>query len=401
MQLYFFEDSRFTNLYPLTLTRPVDDLRTGILTLAEKWHYALDKAPWGRQVRSELTPVFISNSFDPSQPVLWINSRYLPTEQLLKQINQLEAGTCIKEDTTIIAALVEPTISAEWIETNQADFNTLLAIEAKKLPAITNLWDLFLKAGQEIEADLQRLGYPSSTNNTISSAATLKNSDQIFIEEGATIEPNAVLIADDGPIYIGKNATIMTGAYLRGPVAICDHSVVKMGAKIYPNTTIGPVCKVGGEVNNAVFHSYSNKAHDGFVGSSVIGQWCNMGSGTTTSNLKNSYNQISITDWRIRTTIKTGQQFLGTIMGDHTKTAIGTQLNTGTLCGVSCNIFSGSFPPTFIPSFSWVGPNVIQTYKLKKGFEAMEAMMKRRDVTLTQAYKEMMQHIFEKEHSYL
>src|SRR5699024_4832803 len=127
----------------------------------------------------------------------------------------------------------------------------------------------------------------------------------------------------------------------------------------------------------------------------------NMGSGTTTSNLKNSYNQISITDWRIRTTIKTGQQFLGTIMGDHTKTAIGTQLNTGTLCGVSCNIFSGSFPPTFIPSFSWVGPNVIQTYKLKKGFEAMEAMMKRRDVTLTQAYKEMMQHIFEKEHSYL
>src|SRR5699024_7310945 len=129
--------------------------------------------------------------------------------------------------------------------------------------------------------------------------------DQIFIEEGATIEPNAVLIADDGPIYIGKNATIMTGAYLRGPVAICDHSVVKMGAKIYPNTTIGPVCKVGGEVNNAVFHSYSNKAHDGFVGSSVIGQWCNMGSGTTTSNLKNSYNQISITDWRIRTTIKT------------------------------------------------------------------------------------------------
>jgi UDP-N-acetylglucosamine diphosphorylase/glucosamine-1-phosphate N-acetyltransferase len=190
----------------------------------------------------------------------------------------------------------------------------------------------------------------------------------------------------------------MAGALIRGPVAICEGATVNMGAKIYENTTIGPVCKVGGEINNCIFHSYSNKGHDGFAGNSVFGQWCNLGADTNTSNLKNNYSTIRITDWNTESEIETEQQFFGTVMGDHSTTAINTQLNTGTICGVNCNIFSADFPPKFIPSFSWVGSNVIKPYKFEKACVTMQAMMSRRDVEFTEEYKALMQHIFNAEH---
>lgn len=299
---------------------------------------------------------------------------------------------------TIIAAQVDASQSAQWIEEGKPDFNSLLVLEAAEFPCITHLWDLFLRNGSEINADIKRFGATDSSENIVSDHAVLQNRPEIHLGKGATIEAGAVLIADDGPVYVGTGATVMAGALIKGPVAICERATVNMGAKIYPGTTVGPVCKVGGEINNSIFHSYSNKSHDGFVGNSVIGQWCNLGADTNTSNLKNNYSTVRITEWASRNETETGQQFLGTIMGDHSKTAINTQLNTGTVCGVNCNIFADDFPPKFIPSFSWVGSNVIQPYKLEKAYEAMEAMMARRNVELTHAYKNMMESIFKLEH---
>lgn len=397
MQRCFFEDDKAQNFLPLTLTRPVDDLRIGILTIADKWNNALGETTPSRIFRPELTRLFPSSTHDPKKNCLWINSRYFPSQSLIQKIKNIDEGTCIRHKNTVIAAHVGGTTTAEWIENGNPDFNSLLVLEAPAFSCIENLWDLFLLNADEIQADLERLNHPSSDDYSVSPKAILQSRSDIHIGNGAIIEPGVILMADKGPIYVGNGATIKAGAMIKGPAAICEHATVNMGAKIYPDTTIGPVCKVGGEVNNSIFHSYSNKGHDGFLGNSLIGQWCNLGADTNTSNLKNNYSTIRITDWQSRDEIETGQQFLGTVMGDHTKTAINTQLNTGTVCGVSCNIFAGDFPPKLIPSFSWVGSNVIQPYKLDKAFEAMEAMMSRRDVTLTDAYKTLMHHIFENE----
>ncbi len=395
MQLCFFEDEKLTTFHPLTLTRPTDNLRIGILTLSEKWEYAAHPKNINRISRPELNGLFEGDDISTDENCIWINSRYLPTEQLVMQVNNLSEGQYLTCGETVIAANVDGATSGQWLEKGEPDFNTLFVLESNDFLSINNLWDLFQLNGQEIVRDIDLLEIDSKVNGSVSDQAVLENRDQIYIQEGATIEAGCVLNATKGPIFIGKNATVMSGTHIRGPVAICEDATVKMGAKIYQDTTIGPVCKVGGEVNNSIFHSYSNKGHDGFVGNSIIGQWCNLGADTNTSNLKNNYSTIRIPDWTDGQEIETKQQFFGTIMGDHSKTAINTQLNTGTICGVSCNIFSNDFPPKLIPSFSWVGSNVIQTYRLDKALEAMEAMMARRDVSLTEDYKRMMRAIFD------
>lgn len=395
MQLCFFEDSGFKTFHPLTLTRPVDDLRIGILTIAEKWNYALNASSISRILRPELSGVFESGEINSSQNCLWINSRYLPAAGLLEKINDLSAGQCLKSGDKVIVALVDGSDSRQWFLDGSPNFKNLFVLETVDILSIAHLWDLFQLNGREIAHDLKLLNVKSDGNARISEHAVFENPKEIYVQDGATVEASCVLNADKGPIYIGKNATIMAGAQIRGPVAVCDGATVNMGAKIYPDTTIGPVCKVGGEIHNSVFHSYSNKGHDGYFGNSLVGQWCNFGADTNTSNLKNNYSTIRITNWEDRQEIETGQQFFGAVMGDHSKTAINTQLNTGTICGVCCNIFSNDFPPKLIPSFSWVGSNVIQTYKIEKAFEAMEAMMARRDVAFTESYKRMMQQIFE------
>jgi len=395
MQLCFFEDDHCQNFEPLTLTRPTDDLRMGMLTIAEKWAHALNADNWCRILRPELKSVFKSGTIDDTQPCIWINSRYLPTDNLLEKINDLSPGQCLQYGDVTVAAKVEGGHSQQWLNQGAPNFNKLFVLETAGFLSIRRLWDLFQLNGQEIKRDIALLPNPDNADAQISKHAILETQENIYIHEGATVEAGCVLNANKGPIYIGKNATVMSGSHLRGPVAICDNSVVKMGAKIYADTTIGPTCKVGGEINNSIFHSYSNKGHDGFMGNSLIGQWCNFGADSNTSNLKNNYSTIRLTNWADRQQIETGQQFIGTVMADHSKTAINTQLNTGTVCGVSCNIFSNDFPPKLIPSFSWVGSNVIQTYRLDKAFEAMEAMMVRRNVELTEEYKEMMRTIFD------
>lgn len=395
MQLCFFEDALTSTFHPLTLTRPVDDLRIGILNISKKWEHALKTAHSCRILRPELTGVFEAGTVDQGEKSIWINSRYLPSDNLLEKINTLSSGQYLQHKDTVIAACVDGQTSEQWLEDDTPNFNNLFVLETNDFISITNIWDLFQLNGRQIIRDLELMGIQSEGKKQALQDVEAEKSENIYVQEGATIEAGCVLNAAKGPIFIGKDATIMAGSYIRGPAAICEGSTIKMGAKIYEDTTVGPICKVGGEVNNCIFHSYSNKAHDGFMGNSLIGQWCNIGADTNTSNLKNNYSTIRITRWEDREEIETRQQFFGAVLGDHTKTAINTQLNTGTICGVSCNIFSNDFPPKFIPSFSWVGSNVIQTYRLDKAFDAMEAMMARRDVELTENYRQMMESIFE------
>lgn len=396
MQLCFFEDTKFTNFQPLTLTRPVDDLRLGVLTLAQKWAYALETSNYCRMLRPKLNDIFEPGVIDENETCIWINSRYVPTQDLIEKINDLNEGQCLQAGDTIIAATVSGTVSANWHSTGSTNFNNLFVLETADYPSITHLWDLFLLNGEQIAHDLELIQPATSSNANISDQATLVNADDIYIQDGATVEAGCVLNAQKGPIFIGKNASIMSGAHLRGPIAVCEDSTIKMGARIYSDTTIGPVCKVGGEVSNTIFHSYSNKAHDGYIGNSVVGQWCNFGAGTTVSNLKTNYSTIRITDWHSGDEIETDQQFFGLVMGDHTKTAINCVINSGSMFGVSCNILSRDFPPKFVPSFSWVGSNVIQRYKLDKACETMEKMMARREVPFNDAYAALMQELFEK-----
>jgi UDP-N-acetylglucosamine diphosphorylase/glucosamine-1-phosphate N-acetyltransferase len=394
MQLCFFEDQQLTNFHPLTLSRPLDDLRIGIFTLAEKWKRTLGAASFARTVRPALKKVFDSGTINTQQPCLWINARFLPSDALIREVTDLNEGTCLQSGSTVVAAKVDGTTSQQWLQKGEPDFNTLLVLQGKPFDSLRHLWDLFQSNGEQIAYDFELLTAAGQTEGNISEQATLENKDQIIVEQDAHIEAGCVLDARGGPIYIGKNATVMAGSILRGPLAVCKKSIVKTGAKIYGDTTIGPVCKVGGEVANTVFHSYSNKAHHGYIGNSVVGQWCNFGAGTTVSNLKTNYSTVRIPNWESGEEEDSDQQFAGIMMGDHSKTAINAVINSGTVTGVSCNILSRDFPPKLIHSFSWVGSNVIQPYKLNKALDTMETMMARRNVTLSEGYRTMMSHIF-------
>ena len=393
MQLCFFEDLRLGYFHPLTLTRPIDDLRIGILTIREKWEHEFSPSRTARLLRPELEGIFEPEAVDSNAPCAWINSRYLPESSLLEKITNLEPGSCLRNSESVIAANVDGSTSRTWLEKGEPDFHSLLVIETDYGSTIDNLWDLYLANGEEIAADIKRLGPSPDGDRSISGRALLEHPDRIWIGEQVRIEPGAILIAEEGPIYLGRGTTVSAGAILKGPVAVCENSLVKMGARIYGGTTVGPVCKVAGEINKTVFHSYCNKAHEGYIGSSVIGQWCNIGADTNTSNLKNSYTPVEMPDWESGVMEETDQLFIGTVMGDHSKTAINVQLNAGTVCGVSCNIFTSDFPPKLIPSFSWVGTHVIRPYKIEKALVTMRTVMQRRDVQMTEPYEKLMKHL--------
>jgi UDP-N-acetylglucosamine diphosphorylase/glucosamine-1-phosphate N-acetyltransferase len=396
MQICFFEDEFVSHFHPLTLTRPIDNLRVGIFTITEKWRRALQPKTCSRVLRPELSNLFPASELAETKPCTWINSRYFPTDSLVKEIENLDENCSIKDGETVVAAHIGSALSTSWMKEGQLGFDSLSAVDCgDDVHCISHLWDLFLMNEREIIADLERMNVPSVKQSQISPNVILENREQIFIHEKAVIEPGAILLATDGPIFIGEGAVIQTGAIIRGPAAICDHSIAKMSAKVCKGSTVGPVCKVNGEINNSIIHSYSNKAHEGYLGNSLIGQWCNLGANTNVSNLKNNYNKIRITDWQSLNKVETGQQFFGTVMGDHSKTAINTKLNTGTLCGVSCNIFTADFPPTYIPSFSWIDPVGIQPYWLNKALDTMQKMMARRDFPFTDDYVRLMRYIFE------
>lgn len=382
MNYILFDGSCRNQLLPFTFTRPVAEIRIGILTIREKWEKILGSTT------STITEDYLAEKWplvELSENIM-INASFLPTPEFVAQIEDLQANQAIFFEEEIIAFYT--------LEDQEVDFNTFEHIDLKGDPfKVSNTWDIFSKNAEAIEADYELLT-ENRTSASISSSNYVKNSENIFLEPGALVE-NASLNASDGPIYISANAEIMEGCFVRGPFALGENSVLKMGAKIYGATTIGPRCKVGGEVNNSVIFGYSNKGHDGFLGNSVLGEWCNLGADTNNSNLKNNYAEVRLWDYESEGFAKTGLQFCGLMMGDHSKCGINTMFNTGTVVGVSSNIFGSGFPRNFVPSFSWGGSAGMTTYKTTKAYEVAEMVMSRRGLEFSEEDKAILDHVFE------
>ena len=386
---YILFDGPFRNaLLPFTYTRPVADIRVGILTIREKWERFLGSTT------TTITEDYLVSKFPmvELEENTLINASYTPNENLVEMIQNLKSNQVIYDGDVVVAFRATETQS----EINFDAFEPLICPELTL--SIKNTWSIFQLNGAAIEADFQLIK-KNRTSQPLPEQVVAFNADQIFIEEGAIL-PLCVLNATNGPIYIGKDSEIMEGSMVRGPFALCENSVLKMGAKIYGPTTIGPHSKVGGEVNNVVFFGYSNKAHDGFLGNSVIGEWCNLGADTNTSNLKNNYAEVRLWNYESENFAKTGLQFCGLMMCDHTKCGINTMFNTGTVVGVSVNVFGSGFPRNFIPSFSWGGHSGLSTYLTKKAFEVAQVVMKRRGVEFTDTDAAILSDVFEQTKGY-
>ncbi len=382
-----FDDHRRNHLLPLTFTRPVAEIRVGILTIREKWERML-----GARC-SHLTTEYLSKKFpttSQSGAYTLINGGVLPGSKLAETILNLPLESALVSKGTVIACKLNSKPLAGY---SPAPSHFTKHVEyTNQFTEIIHPWHIFSLNGQAIEADFELIT-KNRKSEPISSTNSVMNPSKIFIEEGATVECT-VLNASTGPIYIGNHAEVMEGSLVRGPFALCEQSVLKLGAKIYGPTTIGPFCKVGGEVNNSVIFGFSNKAHDGFLGNSVIGEWCNLGADTNCSNLKNNYAQVKLWDYVKKGFIDTGLQFCGLIMGDHSKCGINTMFNTGTVIGVSANIFGDGFPRNFIPSFSWGGAQGFTDYKIDKALETATKVMERRGIDLSNIDSEILTHIY-------
>jgi len=383
MNYILFDGAVRNALLPLTYTKPVADLRIGILTIREKWEKYLETTT------TTVTEEYLEEKYPmvEMENNVMLNASFLPTSNLVCLVKNLKETQAIFKGDEVIAFFSNQ--SQEEI-----DFSTYQQIEFEEdLIQIKNTWDLFSNNDKVIQADFNLLIKDRKSQPIPENIQTL-NQKNIFIEEGATIH-FSVLNASDGPIYIGKNTTIMEGSLIRGPFALCDNSVVKMGAKIYGATTIGPFCKVGGEINNSILSAYSNKGHDGFLGNSVLGEWCNIGADSNNSNLKNNYSEVRLWSYKTDSFAKTGLQFCGLIMGDHSKCAINTMFNTGTVVGVSANIYGSNFPRNFVPSFSWGGAAGFTTYQLNKATETAKLVFERRNLEFNEKEQKILKHIFE------
>ncbi|MEO8934611.1 MAG: GlmU family protein [Xanthomarina sp.] len=383
MNYILFDGPSRNNLLPFTFTRPVADIRVGILTIREKWETYLGSTT------TTITEDYLSNKYPMVEmdENIMINASFLPNQTLVEMVKNLEENQAIFYDEDVIAFYAKDT-------QEDINFDTYEAIEyIGDILKIENTWDIFQKNGEAIHEDFDLLTENRESQPIPVSVNTL-NSELIFIEEGAKIE-FATLNATNGPIYIGKNAEIMEGSIIRGPFALCEEAIVKMGAKIYGPTTVGPHSRIGGEVNNSVLFGYSNKGHDGFLGNSVLGEWCNLGADTNNSNLKNNYAEVRLWDYETEGFARTGLQFCGLMMGDHSKCGINTMFNTGTVVGVSANIFGSGFPRNFVPSFSWGGSSGFTTYLTKKAFEVAQVVMSRRGVDFLEEDKAILEHVFE------
>lgn len=390
MHICFFNDHEARHLKPLTLTRPVWDLRLGVLTIREKWEKILTPVQCYWHADNHLSPVFKSPDAEPEGSYYYLNSRLLPSESIIESVSRLNNGEAIYHNSVLLACKLNSFENSLDQLTHKISFKRTTQY---KPILITYLWELLEFNKAQIQSDISLMKL-KPINGSERSQVIISKPEQVYISESAVIEPGVIIMGDSGPVYIGENTTLEAGCIIKGPAAVCNSATVKMKARIYDATTIGPVCKIGGEVSHSIFHSYSNKAHDGFVGNSLFGQWCNLGADTNTSNLKNNYDFVRIQDWETREPYKIGFQFFGTVMGDHSKTSINTMLSTGTTCGVSSNIFTSGFPPKFIPSFTWVNGIDNPEFRFDKAIEVMKAMMARRKVELSHEYEEMMRQVF-------
>ena len=383
MNYILFDGDVRNSLLPFTYTRPVADIRIGILTIREKWEKYLGNTT------STITEEYLEAKYPMIELVenVLINASYLPTKSLVEQVTNLSKNQAIFNGEEVIAFFTSDS-------QEDVDFKLYDQIEFRdELLQIKNTWDIFSLNDLAIQADFDLITQ-EQTSQPIPEGVQVINKGNIFIEEGAIVLLSS-LNASKGPIYIGKDAEIMEGCSVRGPLAMCENSVLKMGTKVYGATTLGPFCKVGGEIKNSVLFGYSSKGHEGFLGDSVVGEWCNIGADTNTSNLKNNYAEVKLWNYQMEKFTKTGLQFCGLMMGDHSKCAINTMFNTGTVVGVSTNIFGSGFPRNFVPSYSWGGAASFSTYQLKKVIEVARVVMKRRDIFLSEVDENILQHVFD------
>lgn len=388
MNYILFDGDVRNALLPFTYTRPVADIRVGILTIREKWEKYLGLTT------TTVTEEYLEEKFpmvEMEENVL-LNASFLPTKPLVEMVENLSENEAIFKGEDVIAFYTSDT-------QEEVDFSTYKQIEFEdEILQVKNTWDIFSLNDKAIRADFDLIT-EGRKSAEIPETVNCVNRKDIFVEEGAKLT-FATLNASSGPIYIGKNAEVMEGVVVRGALAMCENSVLKLGAKIYGATTLGPYCKVGGEVNNSVLFGYSNKGHDGFLGNSVLGEWCNLGADTNNSNLKNNYAEVKLWSYETERFARTGLQFCGLIMGDHSKCGINTMFNTGTVIGVSANIFGSGFPRNFVPSFSWGGSAGFTTYQMRKVNEVAKVVMKRRNVDYDEQEEKILQHIFDETSKY-
>lgn len=383
MNYILFDGTVRNALLPFTFTRPVADIRVGILTIREKWEKYLG------YTTTTLTEEYLMEKYPmvEMEENVMINASFLPNEVLVEMVQGLEANQAIVCGDEVIAFYTKDT-------QEEVDFETYDVIDyTEDCLRIEHPWDIFQKNDAAIREDFELLT-EGRVSQPIPASVNTISPENIFIEEGAKLE-FVTLNASTGPIYIGKNAEIMEGSVIRGPFALCEEAQVKLATKVYGATTVGPHSRIGGEVSNSVLFGYSNKGHDGFLGNSVLGEWCNLGADTNNSNLKNNYEEVKLWSYEKEGFVKTGLQFCGLMMGDHSKCGINTMFNTGTVVGVSANIFGSGFPRNFVPSFSWGGASGMTTYITKKAFETAKIVMSRRKVEFTEQDARILEHVFE------
>jgi UDP-N-acetylglucosamine diphosphorylase/glucosamine-1-phosphate N-acetyltransferase len=383
MNYILFDGSVRDSLLPFTYTRPVADIRIGIRTIREKWD------SWLQTSTSTKTEPYLSTKYPLKTGAVnvLIDAAVLPDGPLVENILKLKEGEALINNEGVIA----------YCSKNPGDEPEIENFSQISYPGeifrVENTWDIFSRNGEAIQADFDHIT-KGRKSQPISNTNKLIRPENIFLEEGARVE-YSILNATEGPIYLGRDSEVMEGNMIRGGFALCEEAVVKMGAKIYGPTTVGPLGKVCGEINNSVIFGYSSKGHDGYLGNSVLGEWCNIGADSNNSNLKNNYAKVRLWNYATESFEQTGLQFCGLMMGDHSKTAINTMFNTGTVIGVNSNIYVPGFPRNFIPSFSWGGATGFSTYFTKKAFDTAKVMMARRGVEFDQVEADILNHVFE------
>ncbi len=383
MNYILFDGTVRNALLPFTFTRPVADIRVGILTIREKWEKHLG------YTTTTLTEEYLSEKFPmvEMEENVMINASFLPNDVLAEMVKSLEKNQAIFQGEEVVAFFTNDS-------QEEVDFDLYEIIECNDEGLrIEHTWDIFAKNDAAIREDFELIT-EGRNSQPVPKSVNVISPENIFIEEGAKLE-FVTLNASTGPIYIGKNAEIMEGSVIRGPFALCESGRVKLASKVYGATTVGPHSVIGGEVNNSVLFGYSNKGHDGFLGNAVLGEWCNIGADSNNSNLKNNYEEVRLWSYETEGFARTGLQFCGLMMGDHSKCGINTMFNTGTVIGVSANIFGAGFPRNFVPSFSWGGASGFTTYLTSKAFQTAKIVMARRQVEFSEEDAKILEHVFE------
>ncbi len=386
MNVILFDDPTIrVNLLPFTFTRPVAAIRCGILTIAEKWEHRL-KCTVSFCMTEYLQTKFPIATTDDN---VWINGAVCPDEKLCKEITKLAPGEGLIQGSRVIALRTPDKDWPEVINGKMTNYHETLNI-------VDQPWRIYQLNGEQIRADVSIVSEGRASKTIADAHTKVYSPANVFVEDGVYIRA-AIINAETGPVYLGKNSIVQEGAILRGPIALGEGAHINMGAKLRGNVTVGPFCKVGGEVSNSVLFSNSNKAHDGFLGCAVVGEWCNLGADTNTSNLKNNYDNVKLWSYARKGFTDTGQQFLGLMMGDHSKCGINTMFNTGTTVGVSANIFGAGFPRNFVPSFAWGGAGGWSTFEIEKAFDTASRVLARRSQSLSSEDRQILTHIFKTE----